>query len=58
MHNTGDHMHLHPQYDELIHLNDTLVVFATLETLGKIGAVNHTGSHANQNLLKRMLRRR
>ncbi len=58
MHNTGDHMHLHPQYDELIHLNDTLVVFATLETLGKIGAVNHTGSRlANQNLLKRMFRR-
>ena len=41
MHNTGEHMHLHPQYDELIHTNDTLVVFATLETLGKIGGMNH-----------------
>ena len=59
MHNTGEHMHLHPQYDELIHLNDTLVVFATLETLGKVGAINHTGPRvANQNLLKRMFSRR
>ncbi len=61
MHNTGEHMHLHPQYDELIHLNDTLVVFATLETLGKIGAVNHAPGGprlASQNLLKRMFRRR
>ncbi len=61
MHNTGEHMHLHPQYDELIHLNDTLVVFATLETLGKIGAVNHnhTGPRvASQNLIKRMFNRR
>ncbi len=61
MHNTGEHMHLHPQYDELIHLNDTLVVFATLETLGKIGAVNHAPGSArlaSQNLLKRVFKRR
>jgi Trk K+ transport system NAD-binding subunit len=61
MHNTGDHMHLHPQYDEAIHVNDTLVVFATLETLGKIGGMNHNHGQphaASQNLLKRMFQRR
>jgi voltage-gated potassium channel len=54
-------MTMHPQYDELIHADDTLVVFATLETLGKIGGMNHNHGRphpASQNLLKRMFSRR
>ena len=56
MHHTGDHMHLHPNYDEIIHVDDTLVVFATLETLGKIGAKNHKNS-TQPNLLRRVFKR-
>lgn len=68
MHQSGDHLHLHPQYDEPIHVDDMLVVFATLETLGKIGADNHRNHHAGhaghgqpravrQNLFRRLLKR-
>jgi voltage-gated potassium channel len=60
MHNTGAHMHLHPQHDEAIHVNDTLVVFATLETLGKIGGVNHGHGQprvARRNLLEHLFKR-
>ncbi len=56
MHHTDDHMHLHPNYDEMIHATDTLVVFATLETLGKIGGKNHKNS-SQPNLLRRMFKR-
>ena len=60
MHQTSDELHLHPTYDELINAGDTLVVFATLETLGKIGGINHNGSkhqHSNSNVFKRMMKR-
>jgi voltage-gated potassium channel len=60
MHQTGDELHLHPNYDELINAGDTLVVFATLETLGQIGGMNHNGSqhqHANSNVFKRLFGR-
>jgi voltage-gated potassium channel len=60
MHQTSDELHLHPTYDELIHAGDTLVVFATLETLGQIGGINHTGAkhqHINSNVFKRMMGR-
>jgi voltage-gated potassium channel len=40
MHRAGEHLHLHPQHDEIIHAGDLLVVFATLETLGLIGSNN------------------
>lgn len=58
MHQTNDELHLHPTYDELINAGDTLVVFATLETLGQIGSMNHNGSkhqHSNSNVFKRMM---
>ena len=60
MHNTGEHIHLHPQYDEAIHVNDTLVVFATLDTLGQIGADQHRHGPPRArrpNLFKRLLKR-
>jgi Trk K+ transport system NAD-binding subunit len=59
MHQTGDELHLHPTYDEVIKGNDTLVVFATLEVLGQIGGTNHTSSHrhSNQNPFKRLFNR-
>ncbi len=61
MHQTNHELHLHPNYDELINTGDTLVVFATLETLGQIGGMNHHGTnkhqHANPNVFKRLLRR-
>ena len=43
MHQTDGELHLHPTSDEVIKENDTLVVFATLETLGQIGGMNHHG---------------
>jgi Trk K+ transport system NAD-binding subunit len=46
MHRAGDHLHLHPQHDEIIHANDILVVFATLDTLGLISANNQSLSPA------------
>ena len=57
MHQTGGELHLHPTYDEVIKGDDTLVVFATLETLGQIGGINHPGGHRHANLssFKRML---
>jgi Trk K+ transport system NAD-binding subunit len=60
MHQTGEQLHLHPSYDEPIETDDTLVVFATLETLGQIGAANHNHRvhHTNQNVIKRLLDRR
>jgi len=57
LHHTGEHMHLHPNYDESIHVDDLLVVFATLETLGRIGAKNHKSSNHQSGLLKRVLKR-
>ena len=38
MHHAGEHLHLHPQHDEIIHAGDLLVVFATLDTLGLISS--------------------
>ena len=57
MHQTGGELHLHPTSDEVIMEDDTLVVFATLETLGLIGGINHPGGHRHGNLssIKRML---
>jgi Trk K+ transport system NAD-binding subunit len=59
MHQTGGELHLHPTSDELIKEHDTLVVFATLETLGLIGGMNHTDQHhhSNQNPVKRLFSR-
>jgi Trk K+ transport system NAD-binding subunit len=59
MHQTGGELHLHPTSDEVIMEDDTLVVFATLETLGLIGGINHPGGHRHGNLnsIKRMLGR-
>jgi Trk K+ transport system NAD-binding subunit len=37
MHQTGGELHLHPTSNEVVKEHDTLVVFATLETLGLIG---------------------
>jgi Trk K+ transport system NAD-binding subunit len=60
MHQSGDHLHLHPAYDEPILADDVLVVFATLETLGQIGANNHNHKvrHASQNITKRLFSHR
>src|SRR5512135_1421621 len=41
MHQTKGELHLHPTSDEVIKQDDTLVVFATLDTLGLIGGMNH-----------------
>jgi Trk K+ transport system NAD-binding subunit len=59
MHQTDGELHLHPTSDEVIKVDDTLVVFATLETLGLIGGMNHPAEHrhTNQNPIKRMLGR-
>ena len=58
MHQTSDELHLHPAYDEVIKINDTLVVFATLETLGQIGGTrNGKHHHASQNIFKRLVNR-
>ena len=59
MHQSGEELQLHPQHDEVIHTGDTLVVFATLETLGQIGGFNHDSEHrhSNQNPLKRLFTR-
>jgi voltage-gated potassium channel len=59
MHQTDGELHLHPTSDEVIKENDTLVVFATLETLGQIGGLNqHTEHrHSTQNSIKRLLNR-
>jgi voltage-gated potassium channel len=60
MHQTDGDLHLHPTSDELIKEGDTLVVFATLETLGQIGGVNHPHEHRqnNQNPIKRLFGRK
>jgi Trk K+ transport system NAD-binding subunit len=60
MHQTGGELHLHPTSDEIIRENDTLVVFAALETLGQIGGMNqHTEHrHSNHNPVKRMFGRK
>jgi voltage-gated potassium channel len=60
MHQTAGELHLHPTSDEVVKENDTLVVFATLETLGLIGGLNHTGGHRhrNQNPAKRWFGRK
>jgi Trk K+ transport system NAD-binding subunit len=57
MHQTDGELHLHPTSDEVIKEDDTLVVFATLETLGQIGGMNRPAGHrhSNQNPVKRML---
>jgi Trk K+ transport system NAD-binding subunit len=59
MHQTDDELHLHPTSDEVIKEDDTLVVFATLETLGLIGGMNHPAEHrhSRQNPIQRMLGR-
>jgi voltage-gated potassium channel len=59
MHQIGGELHLHPTSDEIIKENDTLVVFATLDTLGQIGSTNHPAGHrhSNQNPMKRLLGR-
>ena len=60
MHQTNDELHLHPNYDEFINAGDTLVVFATLETLGQIGGMNHNGikhQHAGPGVFKRLFGR-
>jgi Trk K+ transport system NAD-binding subunit len=59
MHQSGGELHLHPTSDEVIKEDDTLVVFATLETLGLIGGINHPAEHRHSNLhsVKRMLGR-
>lgn len=62
MHHTGTHMHLHPKHDEVIHAGDTLVVFATLDALGEIGAMTPPRPdqplYASQSVIKRLFKRR
>jgi voltage-gated potassium channel len=41
MHQTADEVRMHPHSDDIIHVSDTLVVFASLETLGQLGLSNH-----------------
>jgi Trk K+ transport system NAD-binding subunit len=59
MHQTEGELHLHPTSDEVIKDGDTLVVFATLDTLGQIGGMNHPAGHrhSNQNPVKRLFNR-
>ena len=59
MHQIDGELHLHPTSDEIIKENDTLVVFATLDTLGQIGGVNHPAGHrhSSQNRVKRLFGR-
>ena len=59
MHQADGQLHLHPTSDEIIKEGDTLVVFATLETLGLIGGMNCVSGHrhSSQNPIKRMLGR-
>jgi voltage-gated potassium channel len=56
MHQTGGELRLHPTSDQVIKEGDTLVVFATLETLGQIGSTNHQAAHRHrhQNPVKRL----
>ncbi|CAG0936682.1 Voltage-gated potassium channel Kch [Thermoflexales bacterium] len=56
MHQANDELHLHPASEEVIAENDTLVVFATLDTLGRIGGNNHPGAyrHGGRNFIKRL----
>ena len=60
MHQTDGELRLHPTSDEVVKENDTLVVFATLETLGRIGGTNHAGGHhhSTQNPIKRLFGRK
>ncbi len=60
MHQTGGELRLHPTYDEVIRTGDLLVVFATLDVLGQIGAMNHDGPHhhANPNVFTRLFGRK
>ncbi len=60
LHQIGGELHLHPTSDEIIGAGDSLVVFATLETLGMIGGINqHTGHrHSNPNPIKRLFNRK
>lgn len=59
MHQIDGELHLHPASDEIIKVDDTLVVFATLETLGQIGGMNQRTEHrhSNQNPIKRLFKR-
>jgi len=59
MHQTDGELHLHPTSDEVIKDSDTLVVFATLDTLGQIGGTNHPAGqrHSSQNPTKRLFGR-
>jgi Trk K+ transport system NAD-binding subunit len=59
MHQTDGELRLHPASDEIVKENDTLVVVATLETLGQIGGTNHAPQHrhTNQNPVKRLFSR-
>jgi Trk K+ transport system NAD-binding subunit len=45
MHQSDGELHLHPTSDDVVKENDTLVVFATLETLGHIGGLNQRAEH-------------
>jgi Trk K+ transport system NAD-binding subunit len=60
MHQANDELHLHPASEEVIAENDTLVVFATLDTLGRIGGNNHPGAyrHGGRNFIKRLFGRK
>ena len=59
MHQTDGELHLHPTSDEVIKESDTLVVFATLETLGLIGGMNEQTEHRHHkhNPARRLFRR-
>jgi voltage-gated potassium channel len=59
LHQSGDELHLHPKYSEKIQVNDMLVVFATLETLGQIGGMNHDQhQHNNHGFFRHLIGRR
>ena len=63
MHQTADEIRMHPHSDDMIHVGDTLVVFASLETLGQLGLTNHqrvSGAkirQPNQSAIRRIFNR-
>ena len=63
MHRTDETVRMHPHSDDVIHVGDMLVVFASLETLGRLGVTNHdrlSGAKIRQpqrGLLERLLKR-
>jgi Trk K+ transport system NAD-binding subunit len=64
MHQTATETRMHPTSDDVIQTGDKLVVFASLETLGRLGITDRNETSGakiqqpNQNVLQRLLGRR